>query len=265
MDAPKSNPENPSAAQTVLSASVKGTTFLILLQVVSRALTFAVNQLLLRFLSPQLLVVLLQLELYSVSVLYFARESVRVAAQRQTEDVQSTGQKSESAQDSTLKTTKMQEVINIAYIPITLGPPLAWGLAAFYLSKADDHVLSTPRFENSLKIFAFAALLELMTEPCFMALQLKMLYKTRAGIETTATIFKCLLIFGTTFYAHRTGNSWGVLPFAVGQAGYAITVFIAYFWAGTIMSAKDGFSLLANPISTTYVTSTAQREDANMP
>src|SRR3954470_10544401 len=68
---------------SALSASAKGATFLILLQVLSRAFTFIVNQVLLRYLSPELLGLSTQLELYSISVLFFSREHIRVAVQRQ--------------------------------------------------------------------------------------------------------------------------------------------------------------------------------------
>lgn len=250
--------DNINSAQTVLSASVKGTTFLILVQVISRALTFTVNQLLLRFLSPQLLGVSVQLELYSVSVLYFARESVRVATQRRTGDAGTQDETEEShgpgkAPQTMSEAMKMQGLVNIAYVPILLGVPLAWGFGSLYLSSADDQVLSTPHFEDSLKVFGLAALLELCTEPCFLILQQKMLYKTRAVTETAATIVKCFIIFGFTFYAYRSGRDWGVLPFALGQMGFATVVFLSYFWNVGRIATMDGFSLQAKPVSSSYV------------
>jgi oligosaccharide translocation protein RFT1 len=243
------------SAQSVLSASVKGTTFLILVQVISRALTFTVNQLLLRFLSPQLLGVSVQLELYSVSVLYFARESVRVATQRRTEDIQDETEGSRGpgkAPQIMSGAMKMQGIVNIAYVPILFGLPFAWGLGSWYLSQASDQVLSTPHFEDSLKVFGLAALLELFTEPCFLILQQKMLYKTRAVTETAATILKCFISFGFTVYAYRSGRDWGVLPFALGQMGFAVTVFLSYFWNVGQIATSDGFSLQAKPISSPY-------------
>jgi oligosaccharide translocation protein RFT1 len=236
------------SAQSVLSASVKGTTFLILVQVISRALTFTVNQLLLRFLSPQLLGVSVQLELYSVSVLYFARESVRVATQRWTEGSRGPGKAPQIMSGA----MKMQGIVNIAYVPILLGLPFAWGLGSWYLSQASHQVLSTPHFEDSLKVFGLAALLELSTEPCFLILQQKMLYKTRAVTETAATILKCFISFGFTVYAYRSGRDWGVLPFALGQMGFAVTVFLLYFWNVGQIATSDGFSLQAKPISSPY-------------
>lgn len=69
----------------LLANSIQGATVLVLLQVGARGLTFAVNQVLLRQMSPEILAVSTQLELYLISTLYFARESLRVALQRQTD------------------------------------------------------------------------------------------------------------------------------------------------------------------------------------
>ena len=53
-------------ADDAVSASARGATFLILLQMGSRAVTFALNQFLLRFLSPELLGVSVQMELFVI-------------------------------------------------------------------------------------------------------------------------------------------------------------------------------------------------------
>src|ERR1700742_4140497 len=97
---------------SVLATSAKGASYLILFQVASRGFTFLVNQVLLRFLSPEVLGLSAQLDLYSITVLFFSRKSIRVACQRQTNSAQT--------------------VVNLAYIPITLGVPLAYSLALLY-------------------------------------------------------------------------------------------------------------------------------------
>src|SRR5258708_162598 len=70
-------------ASEVMAHSVSGTTHLILIQLISRASTFAVNQFILRALSPTILGIATQLELFSITTLYFSRESIRIAVQRQ--------------------------------------------------------------------------------------------------------------------------------------------------------------------------------------
>jgi len=212
-------------SKSILSASAKGATFLILLQVGSRALTFAVNQVLLRFLSPELLGISSQLELYSISVLYFARESIRVAVQRQA--------------------TGTQAVVNLAYVAVLLGVLLAYVLAALYL-RVD--IPSVPCFVESLGLYGVAAIIELLAEPSFVAVQQNMLYKIRASAETAATIAKCFSTCGFAIWAARNGLDVGPLPFAVGQTIYALILLFSYVIQLRVVSVWDKFSLLLTKI-----------------
>ncbi|KAF8542507.1 Rft protein-domain-containing protein [Trichophaea hybrida] len=79
----KSPGPQPSKSKSLLSSSAEGAKFLILLQVSSRLLTFGVNQLLLRYLFTRVTSISVQLELLTISILYFSRESLRNALQRQ--------------------------------------------------------------------------------------------------------------------------------------------------------------------------------------
>ena len=110
------------------SASARGATYLILIQVGSRAASFSINQVLLRFMSPALLGASTQLELYSISILFFARESLRVALQRHSGNLQAT--------------------VNLAYTTVLLGLPLSLVLGWLYAKS------SLPSFS-----FAVAAVL----------------------------------------------------------------------------------------------------------
>lgn len=215
---------------SILSASAKGATFLILLQVGSRALTFAVNQVLLRFLSPELLGVSAQLELYSISVLYFARESLRVALQRQAHGVQT--------------------VVNLSYLAIVLGVPLIYALAILWLQA---EIPPVPYFVDALSLYCFATFIELLTEPAFVAAQYGMLYKVRASAETAATILRCLGTCGSAIWASRTGMDIGVLPFAIGQLAYALALLIVYTIRMWPVSVKEQFSLWPRRMLSLYV------------
>ena len=215
-------------ADKILSASAKGATFLILLQVGSRALTFAVNQVLLRFLSPELLGVSAQLELFSISVLYFARESLRVALQRQAEGVQA--------------------VVNLSYLAVFSGIPLIFGLALLWLRSDTPNV---PYFINALGVYCMATFIELLTEPAFSAVQQKLLYKIRASAESTATLLRCLGTCGCAIWASRAGVDIGVLPFAVGQLAYALALLAVYTYNMWSITQVDRFSLLLKQIPST--------------
>ena len=207
-------------SSSILSASAKGATFLILLQVASRALTFAVNQILLRFLSPELLGVSAQLELFSISVLYFARESLRVALQRQAHGTQA--------------------VVNLSYLAVFVGTPLAYLLA---LSWLQSDTPSVPFFTEALIVYCLATFLELLSEPSFSAVQQKLLYKIRASAESSATLLRCFGTCGSAILANQAGLDIGVLPFAIGQLMYATALLVVYTYQTWPVATADGFSL----------------------
>ncbi|EQL30034.1 hypothetical protein, variant [Blastomyces dermatitidis ATCC 26199] len=248
---------NGSTKSLVNESGAHGTTYLILIQVVSRALTFLANQLLLRYLSPEILGVTTQLELYTVTTLYFSRESLRVALQRQPSNSQrsspmSATEKAHTEKPGESKSYSYQEdiqaVVNLSYLVVALGGPLIYILGLFYARYAHQDVLDIPFFESSLKVTGFACFLELLTEPCFAVVQHRMLYKTRALVETTAAVMKASTTCGTSIWAAHTGRDLGVLPFAVGQTAYAFTLLVAYFLTVSSYSNRGGFSVLPLPI-----------------
>jgi oligosaccharide translocation protein RFT1 len=216
-------------SNSILSASAKGATFLILLQVGSRFLTFGVNQILLRFLSPELLGVSAQLELFSISVLYFARESLRVALQRQAHGIQA--------------------IINLSYLAVIFGIPLIYGLDLILWKKSGKP--NVPYFVVALKLYSLATFIELLTEPAFSTVQQKLLYKIRASAESTATLLRCLGTCGSAFWASRAGVDVGVLPFAIGQLAYALGLLVVYIANVYPIARKDEFSLLPKKIAST--------------
>lgn len=219
-------------SQSILSASAKGATFLILLQVASRALTFAVNQVLLRFLSPELLGVSAQLELFSISVLYFARESLRVALQRQAQGTQA--------------------VVNLSYLALVTGFPLTYVLAHLWLRSDTPNV---PYFAEALGLYCVATIIELLTEPCFSAVQQKLLYKVRASAESTATLLRCFGTCGSAILASRLRTDVGILPFAIGQLAYALGLLVVYLYNMWPVARNEQFTLLPRQLAPTKDTS----------
>jgi len=267
------NPPKSDTQSRLLANSARGATFLICLQVGSRALTFIVNQILLRYLSPELLGISSQLELYAISVLYFARESLRVALQRQGSGSPD-GRDEESKKDGAVKedsgvhgqttiqgkskvvesygpSRRAQEGVNLSYIAIVLGPPLAFIFARLYLRNAEPAVLAAPYMHRSLSLYALATTLELLIEPCFVVAQQQMLYGLRAFAETSATFTRCILTCATAIWASTSQQDLGVLPFALGQLGYALVLNVVYYSNIWSKSTVGGFSLIPKPLSST--------------
>lgn len=247
---------------SILAKSAQGATFLILLQIGSRALTFIVNQVLLRYLSPEILGISTQLELFAISVLYFARESLRVALQRQrlhNDDPEPEPNERSKEQDKTASRIApsygagrgAQEVVNLSYIAIGLGLPLTYLFAKLYLRSAGPAVLGTPYIHQSLNVYALATFLELLSEPSFAVAQQRMLYGTRATAETFATSARCLITCGTAIWASKPGSNFGSLPFAVGQLSYAIILNAVYLVNIAPLRSQINFSLFVKPFPRT--------------
>lgn len=195
---------------------------MVLLQIGSRAVTFALNQILLRFLSPQLLGVGVQLELYIISTLYFCRESLRIATQRRSDG-------------------GVQAAINLSYLAIVAGLPVGALLAQAYLRTNYPDV---PYLTTALRIGEFTVMVELLSEPGFVAVQQNMLYKTRAAAEASAVVMKTFATAGLVFWSRREDVDLGVLPFAAGELAYSTSLAVVYLSQTAAVARVKGFSLL---------------------
>lgn len=219
-------------ADNAVSATAKGATFLILLQIGSRAVTFALNQVLLRFLSPQLLGVAVQLELYVISTLYFSRESLRIATQRRSDG-------------------GVQAAINLSYLALAAGAPIGFTLGQLYLSRGS--VPDVPYLHEALKIDHFAAMIELFGEPGFVAVQQGMLYKVRAAAEATAVVMKTLTTAGLVLWSKYNGIDLGVLPFAAGELAYSASLTVVYRTQTMRPAREQNYSLTLRKIESRCV------------
>lgn len=227
-----------------------GTIYLVIIQVVSRALTFTGNQFVLRYLSPRLLGIAVQLELYSVSVLYFSRESLRVALQRQPSSDDDDDDDEPAVTDqkatSSARARQTQTIVNLSYLAVAIGIPLATALGWLYFQSQRNNVeiQQNPYFGFSLQIYAIATLVELLSEPCFVVVQERLLYKSRARNETIAAISKCAATCLTTLVSSHRQLEPSVLPFAMGQIVYALVLAGGYVETVLPLARQDGFAML---------------------
>ena len=251
-----SRPAGIAKKPPVLSRSAIGAALLISLQFSSRILTFVVNQVLLRYLSPELLGISTQLELYSITVLFFARESLRNAVQRQDDTIddslKSSNTLAKNHVDANTSAGRSQTIVNLAYISVGLGVVFAPGFAWLYLQTTpvqNPSVLETPYLRESLFVYGLAAIGELLAEPCYVIAQQKAKFEVRATAESTATVLRCLVTCGCAIWASQRSVDIGVLPFALGQGAYAVSMTLVYYWKFWSMSSTDRFSLAPTPIS----------------
>lgn len=232
------------------ASSGSGTLLLIFIQVSSRALTFTGNQILLRFLSPSLLGIAVQLELVSITTLYFARESLRVALQRQTPRTPRDDSPTEKPTSTAGQEKDSQTIVNLSYLAVLHGFGISLFFGFSYLQSASDEVLESPYFNIAFRIYAAATLIELLAEPAFVVIQQKALYRERARAETIAAVARCLAACSVAALAHRQGLAPSILPFAIGQAAYAVVLLALYLLPMVRISRKDNFSLIPRLVST---------------
>ncbi|KXX81596.1 Oligosaccharide translocation protein RFT1 [Madurella mycetomatis] len=232
--------------------ALRGASLLILLQIISRAITFVANQVLVRFLTAQLLGVSTQLEVYYLSVIFFARESLRVAIQRQDSSVVSSSSSSspKGSKADGKANASAQAVINLGYLSILLGIPLALFFGWLYLNSLSSSTLeSAPNLIISLYIYALAAVLELVSEPAFVVMQTRLQFGTRAAAESVATFLRCVITLGSAIWG--ADRDLGVLPFALGQLSYGVGLLGVYIWHGAGLARRERFSLLPRRIVST--------------
>ncbi|KAG6200434.1 hypothetical protein E4U10_002552 [Claviceps purpurea] len=234
---------------------VRGASLLILLQVTSRLVTFVANQLLLRYLTAPLLGLATQLEVYYLSVLFFSRESLRVAIQRQGKQTvhraEKVGKDAAKSQQQAASRDD-QAIVNLGFLAIGLGIFVSIGLGWLYLAHgvSDSTRQTTPHLTTALYLYGIASFIELLSEPCFVLMQTRLAFGTRATAESVATFLRCIVVVGSAVWASGRGVSLGLLPFALGQLTYGTALLIVYLISGYGLASSCGFSLLPHPVST---------------
>lgn len=251
-----------SYAGKVLASSASGAPLLIMVQLAVKLFTFAANQLILRSLSPTILGIASQLDLCTVTILSFSREAVRTAIQRQplmfpseagvAKDDGSPDERTK-ASSREARSTASQSVVNVAYLSLGIGAPLAMAATALYMYLAPSEAVRALFFHSSVAMTGAASLLELGTEPFFAIVQQHMLYKTRAAVEMLAAFTKSLTICSAFAWASWTGHDVGVLPFALGYMSHSFTLLCGYSMTMLRIAGENKFSFLLTRISSRYV------------
>lgn len=222
-----------------VNAVASGATFLIGAQLFSKALTFILNQALLRFVGPGLFGASAQLEFFINTILYFSREAVRLATQRQSlTGVQDDVYRFEGGVVEGTYSGTIQQVVNIGFVAPMIGAPLAGALAYLYYSwgsVAEGGAASSSYFGTAIVLFSVSAIIELLSEPCFVLSQLQMEFRTRAAFESAAITVRCVLTFVFVLLANASGAS--IIAFALGQLAYSSILSGLYLY--NALSSED--------------------------
>ncbi|CAG8440089.1 7209_t:CDS:2 [Ambispora gerdemannii] len=237
-----------SQLQNILSTSVKGASYLILLQLLSRLLTFILHQIVLRFTNPKTFgIAAVQLELLLNTILFLSREGFRCALLRGSgiENVQRQ-EKPQETKNEALKYSKQfdnlplansqkgkaQKIINLSFIPIPFGILTTSLACLFCIHTASDETFNSPYYVESVILYGLAAFLELTIEPLFITATSNLMFMLRVRSEGIGVIVRCVITLALTIlgaqHDNNTENTYGILAFAFAQFAYALIIFCGY-------------------------------------
>lgn len=205
--------EPASAPSDGLSSALTTGRALILLQLLSRLLTFALNQGLVRLAPPAVFgTAAIQFDLVAATVLFLSREGVRNALLRRKGDDDNDGNSGFSTQDAALAT-----------LPFKLGCGVAVAVLALYLSTSSAETTSQPYFHVALRLYVYGALAELAIEPLYVRAlresppRIRVRVQAEGGMAIVRAVvtFACLVLDPSGQRAllgfaigHSAGASW---------------------------------------------------------
>lgn len=123
----KKNSQLPSTSEQILERSTTGATFLMMGQLFTKLVTFILNNLLIRFLSPRIFGITAFLEFIQGTVLFFSRDAIRLSTLRISDSGNGIidDDDEEEYQETHYKSKVLQTAVNFAYIPFWIGFPLS--------------------------------------------------------------------------------------------------------------------------------------------
>jgi oligosaccharide translocation protein RFT1 len=197
---------------------------LFLLQLLTRLLTFTLNQSLVRIASPEVFgTAAIQFDLICSTVLFLSREGIRNALLRSDPSAQDEG------------ADKTPQTAPLAGIPVWLGMVVSTVVTMLYLRGSPNSTTVQTDFHLSLGLYLLSSLLELLIEPLY----IKALRSTppqlrvRVQAEGGMAIVKAIV----TFLSLLVNSDRPLLGFALGQVGGAAWLAGRYIWEYRVLRA----------------------------
>lgn len=225
-----------SARQRKLVSLFSGVGALAGAQVLTKLMTFLVNQTVLRFVDARDFGASSQLEFVGITVLSLARDAIRFASQRQTlEHSHADEYRVDGGPVHGTRSGTIQETVNLAYCSIAIGAPLAVAMTMFMLYAGDGSSIAI----ISAVMYGVASILELAAEPCFLISQLQVDLSGRARVEALSAIFRTMC----TFFLIVFMNSPAIFAFAAGQLTFGLVYCISFYLQSIAVFRRDSFKL----------------------
>lgn len=204
-------------ANSGLGSALRAGRALILLQLLSRLLTFTLNQGLVRLASPAVFgTASIQFDLIAATILFLSREGVRNALLRG-------GQSSGGGR--------------LARIPLQLGLAVAAATVGLYLYTSPPSTKGQKNFYPALGLYVTASLAELAIEPLYIACMRDGRMRVRVQAEGGMAIVRAVVSFACLYLF----PDHALLGFAVGHFAGAVWLTARYLYAGgALQGAEDG-------------------------
>lgn len=217
-----------AAQHRVLRDTTKLASSTMLLQIIFRVLTFAINAFTLRYVSKEIIgIVNVRLTLLYTTVVFLAREAFRKACL------------SHSAQQS------WSHTIHLTWLAVPLG--ICWSLALGWIWLSILEVpdpADIPHYGFGVVAFGFSAVIELLAEPFWVLAQAHLFVRLKVIAESLAIILRC----SVTVVLVLIRPQWGLLIFSFAQVLYTSILslcYILYFvkFLGSREAEKKSFPL----------------------
>ncbi|KAL5503877.1 RFT1 [Sanghuangporus vaninii] len=218
MNSKDTHPKETESTHNLTNAALKSASSLMGLQLLSRLVTFALNQALVRLASPDVYgTVSIQLELLLNTILFLSREGFRNTLLRA--NTERKGQRG----DSLL-------VSNIALLPVYFGIFISTVTSTAYIYTASEATIQQPFFKLSVLLYTLAAFVELLSEPMHIRSVQALNSAVRVRAEGSAVVVKSIVTVAVLAFnaSYRGPGSLGLVAFALGQLSYSVTLLFGY-------------------------------------
>ncbi|QLL32721.1 hypothetical protein HG536_0D02430 [Torulaspora globosa] len=228
-------PTVPTAEQ-ILEKSTSGATFLMIGQLFTKMISFVLNSVLVRFLSPRIFGITAFLEFIVGTVLFFSREAIRLSTLR----IRDRDDEDDGVGDSSKGRSRVyQTAVNFGHIPLWIGFPLSIVLIAWQYRNINEYFTNLPYFTLSIFLIWMSIVFELLSEPLFIVNQFMLNYATRSQFESAAVTIGCFVNCGVILSFEKLTSSsvrteasregTAILAFALGKLAHSMALLACYY------------------------------------
>jgi oligosaccharide translocation protein RFT1 len=200
---------------------------LVLLQLLSRVLTFGLNQTLVRLAPPEVFgTAAIQFDLLCSTILFLSREGIRNALLRLKANNQEGARQGIDPRNAA---AKEKQVTALAKVPLLLGSIVASFVCSVYLYSSGASTTNQRDFHLSLALYVASSLVELGIEPLYIRTlratpsRLRVRVQAEGGMAIVKSIITVLAIIGFEKQGRRP-----LLAFALGQLSGALWLAARY-------------------------------------